>query len=70
MPPCWRNGKCILIGDGAEACKDGRKIPGVAWMRQESGDLPKKEHAKGHMSGCISIFLRKTAKQAKTSKHS
>jgi hypothetical protein len=51
------NGMPILIGDGVKQSKEGKKMPGVKRMHQESEDSSKSEYIWGHMFGAIGILV-------------
>jgi hypothetical protein len=47
----------ILIGDGVKQSKEGKKMPGVKHLHQESENSGKKEYIFGHMFGAIGILI-------------
>ena len=47
----------ILIGDGVKQSKEGRKMPGVKRLHQESENSAKAEYIFGHMFGAISVLV-------------
>jgi hypothetical protein len=51
------NGMPILIGDGVKQPKEGKKMPGVKRLHQESEDSSKAEYIFGHMFGVIGILV-------------
>jgi hypothetical protein len=51
------NGMAILIGDGVKQSKEGKKMPGVKRLHQESEDSSKAEYIWGHMFGAIGILV-------------
>ena len=51
------NGMTILIGDGVKQSKEGRKMPGVKRVHQESGNSDKSEYTFGHMFGTIGVLV-------------
>jgi hypothetical protein len=51
------NGMPILIGDGVKQSKEGKKMPGVKRLHQESEDSSKAEYIWGHMFGAIGILV-------------
>ena len=51
------NGMPILIGDGVKQSKEGRKIPAVKRLHQESENSGKAEYIRGHMFGFIGILV-------------
>ena len=55
--PFYReNGLCVLIGDGVEQSKEGRRIPGVKKLFQESENSAKPQYIHGHMFGGLGIL--------------
>jgi len=50
------NGKPVLIGDHTKIPKDGRKIPAVATLHQDSETSSKPSFFRGHNWGCISML--------------
>jgi hypothetical protein len=51
------NGMPVLIGDGVKQSKEGRKMPGVKRLHQESEDSSKAEYIFGHMFGTIGVLV-------------
>ena len=51
------NGMPVLIGDGVKQSKEGKKMPGVKRLHQESEDSSKAEYIFGHMFGMIGILV-------------
>jgi hypothetical protein len=51
------NGMPILIGDGVKQSKEGRKMPGVKKLHQESENSGKPEYMHGHMFGSVGILV-------------
>jgi hypothetical protein len=47
----------ILIGDGVKQSKEGKKMPGVKRLHQESENSGKPEYIFGHMFGAIGILI-------------
>jgi hypothetical protein len=47
----------ILIGDGVKQSKEGKKMPGVKRLHQESEDSSKAEYIFGHMFGVCGILV-------------
>ena len=47
----------ILIGDGVKQSKEGRKMPGVKRLHQESENSGKAEYIFGHMLGAIGVLV-------------
>jgi hypothetical protein len=50
------NGMPVLIGDGVKQSKEGRKMPGVKRLHQESENSGKAEYIFGHMFGAIGVL--------------
>ncbi len=50
------NGNPVLIGDHTKIPKDGRLIPAVATLHQESETSSKPSYFRGHNWGCISML--------------
>lgn len=46
----------IIIGDGVKAAKEGRKMPGVSKLHQESDNSAKGEYIHGHMFGGLAVL--------------
>jgi hypothetical protein len=51
------NGMPILVGDGVKQSKEGRRMPGVKRLHQESKNSGKAEYIFGHMFGAIGILV-------------
>ena len=51
------NGMPILIGDGVKQSKEGKKMPGVKRLHQESENSGKAEYIFGHMFGAIGVLV-------------
>ena len=55
--PLYREGNFhILVGDGVKQPKEGRRIPGVKKLFQESENSAKPEYIHGHMFGGLGIL--------------
>ncbi len=50
------DGLCVLIGDGIKVGKEGKKMPGVKSLHQESTDNKKSEYIMGHSFQAISLL--------------
>ena len=50
------SGRYILSGDGVKHPKEGRKIPGVKKLHQESDNSSKGEYIHGHLFGGLGIL--------------
>ena len=53
--------RLVLLADGIKVPKEGRKMPGVKSLHQESGSNSKPEHIMGHSLQTISILVRSAA---------
>ena len=61
--PIYReNRMVVLIGDGVKQSKEGRFMPGVKKLHQESEDSSKGEYIFGHMFGGIGVLAGNAAK--------
>ncbi len=56
------NGMNILIGDGIKVSKEGRKMPGVKKLHQESENSGKAEYMFGHLFGVVGILAGNSSK--------
>lgn len=55
--PLYKEGNFhILVGDGVKQSKEGRRIPGVKKLFQESENSAKPEYIHGHMFGGLGIL--------------
>jgi hypothetical protein len=52
------NGRCIIVGDGIKIGKEGKKMPGVKWLHQDSESNSKAEYIMGHSIQTIAILLK------------
>jgi len=52
------NGRCLIIGDGIKIGKEGKKMPGVKWLHQESDSNSKAAYIMGHSIQAISILAK------------
>jgi hypothetical protein len=52
------NGRLVLVGDGIKVGKQGRKMPGVKLLHQESESNTKAEYIMGHSFQAVSILAR------------
>ncbi|WP_223869862.1 transposase [Paenibacillus sabuli] len=50
------DGRFVLIGDGMKQAKEGRRMPGVKKLHQESENSSKGEYIFGHLFGAIGIL--------------
>ena len=53
----------ILVGDGVKQSKEGRKMPGVKRLHQESDNSTKGEYIHGHLFGGIGVLAGNETKQ-------
>jgi DDE superfamily endonuclease len=51
------NGKRVYVGDGIKVAKEGRKMPGVKGLHQESEDVSKPEWVRGHYFSALGLLL-------------
>lgn len=54
--------RVVLLGDHTNAVKDGRKIPGVSTLHQNSETGSKPSFFRGHQWGCLSLLMRRGLK--------
>lgn len=52
------NGRCLIVGDGIKVAKEGKKMPGVKWLHQESESNSKAEYIMGHSIQALAILVR------------
>jgi hypothetical protein len=52
------NGRYLIVGDGIKYGKEGKKMPGVKWLHQESESNSKAEFIMGHSVQAISILAK------------
>lgn len=52
------NGRLVLVGDGIKVGKQGRKMPGVKLLHQESESNTKAEYIMGHSFQAVSILVQ------------
>jgi hypothetical protein len=50
-------GKRLYVGDGIKVGKEGRKMPGVKKLHQESSDVSKPEWIRGHYFSALGLLL-------------
>jgi hypothetical protein len=51
------NGERVYVGDGIKVGKEGRKMPGVKGLHQESEDVSKPEWLRGHYFSALGLLL-------------
>lgn len=52
------NGRYLIVGDGIKVGKEGKKMPGVKWLHQESESNSKAEHIMGHSIQALAILAQ------------
>jgi len=52
------NGRCIIAGDGIKIGKEGKKMPGVKWLHQESESNSKAEYIMGHSIQALCVLVK------------
>jgi len=62
-PLARHNGAIIMVGDGVKQGKEGRKMPGVKRMHQESENTSKASYIFGHLFGGIGVVAESGAKR-------
>ncbi|MFB5269574.1 transposase [Paenibacillus enshidis] len=55
-PLLYVRGQVVLVGDGMKQAKEGRQMPGVKKLHQESENVSKGEYIFGHLFGAIGIL--------------
>ena len=63
-PLYLEDGFHVLVGDGVKQSKEGRRIPGVKKLFQESENSAKPEYIHGHMFGGLGILAGNAKSQA------
>ena len=56
--PVMINGRLILVGDGIKIPKQGKKMPGVKSLHQESESNTKAEYIMGHSFQAVSMLMQ------------
>ncbi len=51
------NGQLVYVGDGIKVSKEGRKMPGVKRLHQESANVSKPEWIRGHYFSALGILM-------------
>jgi len=59
---CRANGRLVLLGDHTKTPKDGRKIPAVTTLHQDSETASKPTFFRGHHWGCVALLLESAGK--------
>lgn len=52
------NGRCLIVADGIKIAKEGKKMPGVKWLHQDSESNSKAEWIMGHSIQAIAILVK------------
>jgi hypothetical protein len=52
------NGRYVIVGDGIKIGKEGKKMPGVKWLHQESDSNSKAEYIMGHSIQVLAILAQ------------
>jgi hypothetical protein len=55
-PLLKNDGACVLVGDGIKISKEGRRMPGVKRLHQESENSAKAANITGQMYGCVGVL--------------
>ena len=55
------NGRAVLLADGKKIAKEGRKMPAVKRLHQESGDNAKPSFIRGHSCQAVSLLVNASA---------
>ena len=53
------NGRLVCLGDHTKTPKDGRRIPAVSTMHQDSETASKPTFFRGHHWGCVALLINK-----------
>jgi len=53
------NGRCLIVGDGIKIGKEGKKMPSVKWLHQDSESNSKAEYIMGHSIQALSLLVKK-----------
>jgi hypothetical protein len=56
--PFLAGGRLVCLADGIKAAKEGKKMPGVKLLHQESGNNTKPEYIMGHSLQAISLLVQ------------
>lgn len=55
---CRANGRLVLLGDHTKTPKDGRRIPAVSTLHQDSETGSKPSFFRGHHWGCVALLVK------------
>ena len=53
------NGRHLLVVDGIKVGKEGKKMPGVKWLHQDSDSNSKTEFIMGHSIQAIAVLAKR-----------
>jgi hypothetical protein len=53
------NGRCLLLGDGIKVGKEGKKMPAVKFLHQESESNSKAEYIMGHSIQAVAVVAKR-----------
>jgi hypothetical protein len=53
------NGRHLIVGDGIKIGKEGKKMPGVKWLHQESESNSKAEYIMGHSIQAAGVIAKR-----------
>jgi hypothetical protein len=59
---CRANGRLVLLGDHTKTPKDGRRIPAVTTLHQDSETASKPTFFRGHHWGCVALLVESAHK--------
>ena len=52
------NGRCLVVGDGIKVGKEGKKMPGVKWLHQDSDSNSKASYIMGHSIQTVALLVQ------------
>ena len=55
-------GAAVIVGDGVKQSKEGRRMPGVKRLHQESGNSAKADYIWGHLFGGVGVLAERAGK--------
>jgi hypothetical protein len=53
----YRHGRCVLLGDHTYVSKEGRRMPGVVTLQQESETQRKRSYFRGQCWGALGLVV-------------
>lgn len=56
------NGRYLIVGDGIKIGKEGKKMPGVKWLHQESESNSKANYIMGHSLQAVAVLVKGVCK--------